>query len=43
MSLALRNFLFTVVVPGSGGVLIPWWLLTRGDAQQNRGPGTRSR
>jgi protein-S-isoprenylcysteine O-methyltransferase Ste14 len=32
MSLALRNFLFTVVVPGSGGVLIPWWLLTRGDA-----------
>jgi protein-S-isoprenylcysteine O-methyltransferase Ste14 len=32
MSLALRNFLFTVVVPGTGGVLLPWWLLTRGDA-----------
>ena len=32
MSLALRNLLFTVVVPGSGGVLIPWWLLTRGGA-----------
>ena len=32
MSLGLRNFLFTVVVPGSGGILIPWWLLTRGDA-----------
>jgi protein-S-isoprenylcysteine O-methyltransferase Ste14 len=32
MRLALRNVLFTVVVPGSGGVLVPWWLLTRGDA-----------
>jgi protein-S-isoprenylcysteine O-methyltransferase Ste14 len=32
MSLALRNLLFTVVVPGSGGVLIPWWLLTHGGA-----------
>lgn len=30
-NLALRNFLFTVVVPGSGGVLIPWWILTHGD------------
>ena len=32
MSLALRNLLFTVVVPGSGGVLIPWWLVTRSGA-----------
>jgi protein-S-isoprenylcysteine O-methyltransferase Ste14 len=30
MSLALRNLLFTVVVPGSGAVWIPWWILTRG-------------
>ncbi|MQA88503.1 MAG: isoprenylcysteine carboxyl methyltransferase [Streptosporangiales bacterium] len=27
VSLALRNLLFTVVVPGSGGVLVPWLLL----------------
>jgi protein-S-isoprenylcysteine O-methyltransferase Ste14 len=32
MSLALRNLLFTVVVPGSGGVLVPWWVLHRGGA-----------
>ncbi len=32
MSLAVRNFLFTVVVPGSGAVWIPWWILTRGGA-----------
>jgi protein-S-isoprenylcysteine O-methyltransferase Ste14 len=32
MSLALRNLLFTVVVPGSGGVWIPWWILERGGA-----------
>ena len=30
MSLALRNFLFTVVIPGSGAVWIPWWILTHG-------------
>jgi hypothetical protein len=30
MSLALRNLLFTIVVPGSGAVWIPWWILTRG-------------
>ena len=29
MSLALRNLLFTVVVPGSGGVYVPWLILTR--------------
>ena len=29
MSLALRNFLFTVVIPGSGGVYVPWLILTR--------------
>jgi protein-S-isoprenylcysteine O-methyltransferase Ste14 len=32
MSLALRNFLFTIVVPGSGAVWLPWWILTRGGA-----------
>ncbi len=30
MSLTIRNALFTVVVPGTGGVLVPWWILTRG-------------
>ena len=30
MSLLIRNVLFTFVVPGSGAVWIPWWLLTRG-------------
>ncbi len=29
-SLALRNVLFTLVVPGAGAVYGPWWLLTRG-------------
>ena len=29
MSLLLRNLVFTVVVPGSGAVVIPWWILTR--------------
>ncbi len=32
MSLALRNLIFTVVVPGFGGVWIPWWILARGGA-----------
>lgn len=30
MSLFLRNLLFTIVVPGSAAVWMPWWLLTRG-------------
>ena len=29
MSLFLRNLVFTVVVPGSGAVWIPWWILAR--------------
>jgi protein-S-isoprenylcysteine O-methyltransferase Ste14 len=29
MSLALRNLLFTVVVPGTGGAYVPWLILTR--------------
>ena len=29
MSLALRNVLFTIVVPGAGAVYGPWWILTR--------------
>jgi len=32
MSLLIRNLVFTVVVPGSGAVWIPWWILTRGGA-----------
>jgi protein-S-isoprenylcysteine O-methyltransferase Ste14 len=32
MSLVLRNLLFTVVVPGSGGVLVPWLVLRHGGA-----------
>jgi hypothetical protein len=32
MSLALRNLLFTVVVPRAGAVWIPWWILTRSRA-----------
>lgn len=30
MSLLIRNLLFTIVVPGTGAVWIPWWILTRG-------------
>jgi len=33
MSLALRNILFTIVVPGAGGAYVPWLILTR------HGPG----
>ena len=29
-SLVVRNLLFTIVVPGLGGVLAPWWILTGG-------------
>jgi protein-S-isoprenylcysteine O-methyltransferase Ste14 len=29
MSLALRNLVFTVVVPGTGGAYLPWLILTR--------------
>lgn len=32
MSLAVRNILFTFVVPGTGAVLIPWWILRRSPA-----------
>jgi protein-S-isoprenylcysteine O-methyltransferase Ste14 len=31
MSLALRNLLFTIVVPGAGGVYVPW-LIVRGES-----------
>jgi protein-S-isoprenylcysteine O-methyltransferase Ste14 len=30
MSLVLRSALFTLIVPGAGGVYAPWWILTRG-------------
>src|SRR5215467_2848259 len=29
LSLAIRNLLFTVVVPGLGGFWAPWWILHR--------------
>ncbi len=29
LSLALRNVLFTIVVPGAGGGYVPWLILTR--------------
>jgi protein-S-isoprenylcysteine O-methyltransferase Ste14 len=29
LSLVLRNVLFTIVVPGSGGVYVPWLILMR--------------
>ena len=29
LSLVLRNVLFTIVVPGAGGVYVPWLILTR--------------
>jgi protein-S-isoprenylcysteine O-methyltransferase Ste14 len=29
MSLVLRNLLFTIAVPGLGGAVVPWWILTR--------------
>jgi protein-S-isoprenylcysteine O-methyltransferase Ste14 len=29
MGLALRNLLFTLVVPGLGAIYAPWWILTR--------------
>ena len=32
MTLVLRNFLFTVMVPRLGGVCMPWWIVTRGGA-----------
>ncbi len=32
MSLLIQNLLFTIVVPGSGAIWIPWWILTRGGA-----------
>ena len=32
MGLAFRNLLFSVVVPGLGAVLVPWWILSRGYA-----------
>jgi protein-S-isoprenylcysteine O-methyltransferase Ste14 len=29
VSLVVRNLIFTVVVPGLGGVWAPWWIVTR--------------
>jgi protein-S-isoprenylcysteine O-methyltransferase Ste14 len=31
VSVVLRNLLFTIVVPGAGAVLMPWWVLQRFD------------
>lgn len=35
MGLLIRNLAFTIVVPGSGAVWVPWWILTRGGAMPN--------
>lgn len=35
MGLLIRNLAFTIVVPGSGAVWVPWWILTRGGATPN--------
>ena len=32
MGLLIRNLSFILVVPGLGGLWIPWWILTRGGA-----------
>jgi protein-S-isoprenylcysteine O-methyltransferase Ste14 len=32
ISLVVRNVLFTIVVPGAGGVYVPWLILTRNGA-----------
>ena len=32
VSLALRNLLFTIVVPAAGAVYAPWWILTHSGA-----------
>ena len=29
LSLIARNLVFTIVVPGLGGVWVPWWIMTR--------------
>ncbi len=36
MSLAVRNLLFSVVVPGLGAVVLPWWILSRSGATPAR-------
>lgn len=35
--LLVRDVLFTLVVPGTGGVLVPWWLLGLGAVPPVRG------
>jgi protein-S-isoprenylcysteine O-methyltransferase Ste14 len=29
LNLLVRNVVFTVLVPGLGGIVVPWWILTR--------------
>jgi protein-S-isoprenylcysteine O-methyltransferase Ste14 len=36
VSLAVRNLLFSVVVPGLGAVVLPWWILSRRGATPAR-------
>jgi protein-S-isoprenylcysteine O-methyltransferase Ste14 len=38
-SLLVRNVVFTFVVPGTGAVLIPWWILRRHPAEAATWPG----
>jgi protein-S-isoprenylcysteine O-methyltransferase Ste14 len=32
MGLATRNILFALILPGAGGVYLPWWILTQSGA-----------
>ena len=36
VSLILRNLMFTVVIPGLGGVWLPWSIMTRAKAREQR-------
>ena len=35
MSLFARNLMFTIVVPGTGAVLVPWWILSRNGVENS--------
>src|SRR5215472_7788267 len=38
LSLIARNLIFTMVVPGLGGAILPWWILTRHGSTPIPGP-----
>ena len=41
VSLTARNVLFSLVVPGLGAVLVPWWILDGARAAPGREEGAR--